>query len=628
MFRIEIFGGVDLSYPRFHVTKAMIWIPLILILAIAAACGGTAATPVVVEKEVIKEIEKEVIVEKEVIKEVEKQVIVEKEVIKEVEKEIVVVATPIPSGATSGAMQPAGELNIGQSSLGTFIYHPSIAGNPAIYVVSTTMGEGLVRFDKNRKAAPQLAESWSIADDTLTWTFNIRRGVQLHKGYGELTADDIIYSYQQWGGEDAVHARSSFIKDFWVNPEGSVEATDSHTVVVRTAKPWISTRALEFMRHVGGTSGNVVSKKQSEELGVEDAKLDTAMTGPWELVETKTGEFWKMKAFQDHWNKVPAFAELTLWELPEESARLAGFQTGQLDTFIMSFDNITQVEKVEGALLNSVGLISQSGMNVYGQLYTGIGDPDQKGDFDGDRAWVSANADINSTEWANARLVREAMTIAIDRQTLVDTLLGGFGAPLCVRDWGGFEHLTPADWTCDYDPERAKSLLAEAGYPNGFTIDLTTAIRGVAAEVESCEAIGAMWGEVGIDVKLHRIPYQTLRPQLVGRTWPGATCHAISIRLEPMLGLNNYLDKSTFNYGTFHPYLNENIGGVMGELEDAARMEKTLDMYDWMAHEQKLGFGLYTIEGVVPVGPRIQPWEYTSFSDIRLPNGYENIVPR
>ena len=106
MFRIEIFGGVDLSYPRFHVTKVMIWIPLILILAIAAACGGTAATPVVVEKEVIKEIEKEVIVEKEVIKEVEKQVIVEKEVIKEVEKEIVVVATPIPSGATSGAMKP------------------------------------------------------------------------------------------------------------------------------------------------------------------------------------------------------------------------------------------------------------------------------------------------------------------------------------------------------------------------------------------------------------------------------------------------------------------------------------------------------------------------------------------
>ena len=460
---------------------ALIWIPLILILAIAAACGGSAPEPIVVEKEVVKEIIKEVVVQKEVIKEVPVEVVVEKEVIKEVVKEVVVVATPTAM-APAMAMEPVGALNVGQSSLGTFIYHPSIAGNPAIYVVSTTMGEALVRFDKNRKAAPMLAESWSIGEDTLTWTFNIRPGVQFHKGYGELTADDIIYSYQQWGSESSVHARASFIADFWTNPEGSVESPDTHTVVVKTAKPWISTRALEFMRHVGGTSGNVVSKKQSEELGIEKTSRDTAMTGSWELVETKTGEFWRMKAVQNHWRKTPAFAEMTLWEIPEESARLAGFQTGQLDTFIMSFDNIPQVEKVEGALLNSVGLISQAGMNVYGQLYTGIGDPDQKGDFDGDRAWVSANADVNSPEWANARKVREAMTIAIDRQTLVDTLLAGFGAPLCIRDWGGYEHLVPADWTCDYDPERAKQLLAEAGYPDGFTIDLTTAIRGVAAE--------------------------------------------------------------------------------------------------------------------------------------------------
>ena len=617
-----------MSYPRSHVTKAMIWIPLILILAIAAACGGTAATPVVVEKEVIKEIEKEVVVEKEVIKEVEKQVIVEKEVIKEVEKEIVVVATPMPSGAASGAMQPAGELNIGHSSLGTFIYHPSIAGNPGIFVVSTTMGEGLVRFDENRRASPLLAESWSIAEDTLTWTFNVQPGVQLHKGYGELTADDIIYSYQQWGSETAVHARSSFIKDFWVNEGGSVTAADPMTVVVKTAEPWVSVRALEFMRHVGGTSGNVVSKAQSEDIGIEAATRDIAMTGSWELVETKTGEFWRMKAVENHWRKTPAFAELVLWEIPEESARLAGFQTGQLDSFIMSFDNIPQVEKVEGALLNSIGPISQSGLNLYGQLYIGIGDADQKGDFDPERPWVSANPDINSIEWENARKVREALSIGIDRQTLVDTLLAGFGAPLCVRDWGGFESIMPSHWTCDYDPDRAKALLAEAGYPGGFSIDLAAAIRGVPAEEEACEAIGAMWGEIGIDVKLQRIPYQTLRPQLVGRTWPGGTCHAISMRLEPMIGLNNYQNKSTFNYGTFHSYLDERLPSIMGNLNESERMEQTIEMYDWMVHQNKLGLGLYTVEGVVPVGSRIQPWKYTSFSDIRIPNGYENIVPR
>ena len=147
-----------MAYLKIPVSKAIIWIPLILILAIAAACGGAAATPIVVEKEVIKEIIKEVVIEKEVIKEVPVEVVVEKEVIKEVVKEVVVVATPA-AAAPGEAMKPAGALNIGQSSLGTFIFHPSIAGNPAIYVVSTTMGEALVRFDKERKAAPMLAES-------------------------------------------------------------------------------------------------------------------------------------------------------------------------------------------------------------------------------------------------------------------------------------------------------------------------------------------------------------------------------------------------------------------------------------------------------------------------------------
>jgi len=616
------------AHRRLSKSKVIIWLSLILILASAFACGGASATPVVVEREVVKEVVKEVVVEKEVVREVEVEVVVEKEVVKEVIKEVVVVATAVPSAMSADAKKPVGELNIGQSSLGTFIFHPSIAGNPAIFVVSTTLGEAPIHFNKDRKAEPMLAEAWSISEDTLTWTFNIRKGVQLHKGYGELTADDIIYSYQQWASETSVHARASFMKDFWSHPDGSVTAPDPFTVVVNTGKPWVSIRALEFLRHVGGTSADVVSKKQAEELGIDAASRDAALTGPWELVETKTGEFWRMKAVENHWRKTPAFAELTLWEIPEESARLAGFQTGKLDTFVMSFDNIPQVEKVEGAILHPVGLISQSGLNLYGQYYIGIGDPDQKGDFDGSKAWVSANADVNSLEWANARKVREALSIAIDRQTLADTLLGGFGSPLCIRDWGGFENLMPSHWTCDYDPDRAKALLAEAGFPDGFSIDLATSIRGVPAESEACEAIGAMWGEIGIDVKLHRIPYQTLRPQLVGRTWPGATCHSISIRLEPMLGMNNYLNKSTFTYGTFHPYLDEKIPGVVGELNDEKRFQNTIELYEWFGNEQKLGFGLYTVQGVLPIGPRIQPWEYTSFSDIRLPNGYENIVPR
>jgi hypothetical protein len=66
----------------------------------------------------------------------------------------------------------------------------------------------------------------------------------------------------------------------------------------------------------------------------------------------------------------------------------------------------------------------------------------------------------------------------------------------------------------------------------------------------------------------------------------------------------------------------------MDELNSEKRFQKTLEVYDWMQFQQALGFGLYYIQGAVPVGPRIEEWEYTSFDDIRLPNGYENIRPR
>lgn len=537
-------------------------------------------------------------------------------------------ATAEPTTTPATPERPAGTLNVGHTGIGPFNFHPTTVGNPQIYVVSTTMGEGLVRFDQNKEVQPMLAESWSISSDFLTWTFNIRRGVQLHQGYGELTAADVVYSYRDGWANSAVHARGAFIKDFWQHPEGSVETPDDYTVVVNTGVPWVDIRAHEFHRHLGGTSANVVSKKQSEELGVEAASREAALTGSWEFVEARTAEFWRLRAVEDHWRQTPHFAELVMWEIPEESARLAGFQTGNLDTFIMTFDNIPLVEQVPGAKIQRGGIIGQAGLNLYGQMYVGVGTPEQHDSFDPGRAWVSANPDVNSEEWERARKVRRALSIAIDRETLVETLLSGFGGALAVRDWAGFESRIPEHWRWEYDPEQAEQLLAEAGYPEGFTIDLAATIQGAPSEAEACEAIASMWGNIGVDVNLQRIPYTALRPQLVARTWGGATCHTVSERLEPVLGLSNYVNRTVFNYGTFHPWLEERIPSALDELDSAKRYQKTLEVYDWMQFEQALGFGLYYIQGAIPIGPRIDEWEFTSFSDIRAPNGYENIRPR
>ena len=84
---------------------------------------------------------------------------------------------------------------------------------------------------------------------------------------------------------------------------------------------------------------STISKKQFEELGHRAADKLGVGTGPWEFVEQSTREFWKFQAVEDHYRKAPEFAELVLWDIPEEATRVANFETGKLDSFLMAFDS-------------------------------------------------------------------------------------------------------------------------------------------------------------------------------------------------------------------------------------------------------------------------------------------------
>jgi peptide/nickel transport system substrate-binding protein len=197
----------------------------------------------------------------------------------------------------------------------------------------------------------------------------------------------------------------------------------------------------------------IVSKQQTEEIGEEAANTNIAATGPYEIEEHSTG-VWRLRAVRDHWRKTPYFDELVLWEVPEEAARVAGFQTGNLDTFVMALDSIPQIETVQGAEVMQVPLAGQAGLNIYGQTYVGIGTPQERDSFDSNLPWVSSNPDVNSPEWQEAMKVRLALSMAIARQLLVDTLLQGFGRPLPVRDWAGAEQRMPEEWVREYNPDR------------------------------------------------------------------------------------------------------------------------------------------------------------------------------
>ncbi len=537
-------------------------------------------------------------------------------------------ATPQPTEAPPAMTVPTGTINYGVPETGIFDGHPRMISSPRVQYAAVTFGESMWAIKPDLTPGPLLATEWSISDDFLTWTIKVRDDVEFHKGYGMMTMDDVWWSYKEYH-EGALLARATILGNFWLGKAGgSQELVDDYTIKLNTGVPWVPQVAYEAMRHLGGTSTSITSKKQSEELGVEAASKDIAATGPWEVVDHSSGEFWKFEAVQDHWRQTPYFDELVVWTIPEESARVAGFQTGSLDIFQMAFDSLPTVDAVEGAEIVAWPNAGQAGLNIYGQTY-GV---DKEGNpyehLDCNNAWVSCDEDPNSVEWANAVKVKKAMATSIDRQTIVDTLLSGFGNPIALRDWMGHEGKADSRWKWDFDPEGAKALLADAGYPDGFSITLTPAIRGAPAEVEACEAVAQYWEDIGIDVNIQNVPYATIRPSLITRQYQGVTCHTVGPRLTPVIGASNYVNQSTFSYGTEHPVMQEMITDALAEVDPALLTTKERDAYGWF-FDNVMGFGLYAFDGIWPVGPKLDPeWTPLSYSETRLPNSFEYIKHR
>ena len=612
----------------------------IVLLLFLIACGSAAAPApetetVVVEKEVVREVtverevpvevEREVVrevpVESQVVKEVVKEVPIDREVVREVAVEKIVVVTPVIAEAPKNVV-PEGTLHVAMAGLGPFTGHPALASGTATDVISTAVAEALWQYDIDRQALPMLVKDWNVSADFTTWTLHLQEGVQFHKGYGEMTGDDVKWSLdQRISNPKATNVAQ--LEWAWQN---SVDMPDAYTLVLDTGRPMPGWAFIDLVRNPGDQY--VVSRKQTEEVGPEAANWNIAATGPWEISEHRSGEFWRLRAVEDHWRKTPHFEEMYFWEIPEEATRLAGFQTGELDTFPMSYDSIDLVTTVPDAKIMRIPRAAVMNLRIYGQDYAEVGTPDQRAGYNPDLPWASASLDVNSAEWAQAAKVRRALMLGIDMDTIIETLLHGYAEASSVIFYGVHRHLMDDDMYWEYDPEQARQLLAEAGYPDGgFSMVLTPAKRGSPSEVEVCEAIGAMWGELGIDIKFQNVPFSTVRPGIVGRTYQGATCHAGTPPPTPARSFYGLSIKSGI-YGITHPWLEDIVYAAYEEVDPGRRAEMERQvarfLYDG-AHLREL----YIYDAVWPVGPRIEEWsEGVTFGDLRFQSGFEWIRHR
>lgn len=325
---------------------------------------------------------------------------------------------------------------------------------PAVQVTAQIF-DTLFVVDAAGEVQGQIAETWEQLSET-SYEIKIRQGIKFHDG-SDLTATDVKFSLERAIASPAV----SYIVDFI----DTVEMKDDYTVVVNTKKPYAPT-----LRNLSVPFSAIVPKAYVE-ADEERFKTQPVGSGPYKLVEWKQGDSAKLVAYDDYFAGKAKTQNLVMKVIPENGQRTMALQNNEID---LSYDiQPNDLERVRGD--EKLTLYEAPSLTCY---------------------YISMNM---NKEPFNNKLVREAINYAIDRQLIVDTVAYGSGAPAdAIIAPAVFGYSSPGAY--EYNPAKAKELLAEAGYPNGFKTSLW--VNDNQSRVEVCAAIQAMLKEVGIDCSL------------------------------------------------------------------------------------------------------------------------------
>ena len=604
---------------------------------------------VVVEKEVVKEVMvpgETVVVEKvvtetvvvpgetvtvEVIKEVMvpgETVVVEKEVVKTVEvpviqeviKTIEVPAEPVMSKPT---LPLAGsELIAVVSAVGVPVYHQPVSdGLVEEIILKLGLRETLLDYD-GVALSGMVAPSWKFEDvdgvGGITW--DIRRGVSWHDlSYGTVDAEDVIWTYEQMTREGT---NSGLRAEWWLADYKNARALDSHTV----RWDWREGPTLRWShmaRHrAAGTP--ISSKQQYEDLGEDYVNRDPIGTGPYKLVQHVDNDIIVLEGVKNHWRRNPGFETVKVIEVPEETTRIAMLSNGAADITMVTMSLLDQVMDIPGVRLDTgQARGDKSGFTInFGGNFTITHDKDGRpveentefpvGVRPTDKPWVG---DINDPEsLANARKVRLAMSMAIDRQAIFDEIMGG-ASIACIAYFYTIDTCNPQwdkEWQAEhaYDPAAAKALLAEAGYPNGFEFTYWPRLGRFPTYDEIATAVAAMWENIGLNVNLDASPSSARATQFRERTLTDVwVAHWIGDASDPII-FTDFLSDQTFGLVNYSP------GWDIPESYELVDAVKTVTNYDefwagparrWydVLHRDLFALGVMSWKDPWAVGPKV-----------------------
>lgn len=356
------------------------------------------------------------------------------------------------------------------------------------YTVAMNIFDRLVEVKANddgtSEIVPSLAKSWTVSDDGLTYTFTLNEGVKFSNG-ADLTSSDVLYTIMRMltyekavnddiydmikGAQDVTDGKTTELTGF--------EIIDDYNFAITLEEPYGA-----FLACLTTPGASIYDEETTEQAG-DQFGIDPAVTigtGPFTFYGWEFNSELVLTANKDYWDGAPACEGLILKVIPDEATARMMFENGELDILDMD-NNSSQLEYFLNNETYKDQIVSGARVGIY---------------------YICLNEKF--TELSDAR-VRKALQYSIDRQAILDSLYAGLGE----LENGIFPHGL-IGYNADlpeipYDVDQAKELLAEAGYPDGFEMELCYSSDAGQTTKDMLEIISAYWAEIGVTAKVTEV---------------------------------------------------------------------------------------------------------------------------
>ena len=471
---------------------------------------------------------------------------------------------------------------------------PQIQNDTTSEQVVKMLYNTLLKFEDDGTVVGDLAESWSVSEDKLTWTFNLKQGVKFHNGK-ELTSADVKATFDRALNAEAGGLRTTEIIKMFT----AVEAPDPYTVTITTDGPYGPMESLMCNMSLGIMDADYI-EKYGLDLGTSVEGENG--TGPFKVVSWERDQEIVVERFDDYFGTPAKLQTVVYTIIPEAASRVIALETGEVDVIDKPTDE--DLARLEADTENFTVLRKPT---ISQRLFRfGCNDPI-----------------ISNTK------VRQAIVYAIDRQAIIDALFTGSAypstAPLAPVTFG-YSDLGEIE----QDLELAKSLLAEAGYPDGFDTKIVTTER-YQNGIELAEIISQQLAEIGINAKIEVWEWSAL-----SASWNGITADEFDqpifiMGAGPSMrdadgGLRGLYTTSETglndrNYGF---YSNAEVDALieqgMQETDQQKRVEIYKEAMEILYREDPVAFWLFDMYGLAITSSKVEGVTLSPISTITFEN--------